>query len=103
MSRQPHEESSTGRPVPPDPAAVAEEAVRARKLQRSIDVSVALITHTPDLTVGGSIDIVVAARRIALDLFPEGGATFDMIYRPRLMRAIAERFDLEGDATPMVE
>ena len=79
---------------------VAEEALRARKLQRSIDVSLALITHSPDLTVGASIDIVIAARRIALDLFPDSGETFDMLYRPRLMRAIAERFGLDADAIP---
>jgi hypothetical protein len=81
---------------------VAEEAVRARKLQRSIDVSLALITHSPDLTVGASIDIVIAARRIALELFPESGDTFDMLYRPRLMRAIAERFGLDDAALPDV-
>jgi len=79
---------------------VAEEAVRARKLQRSVDVSLALITHSPDLTVGASIDIVIAARRIALELFPESGDTFDMLYRPRLMRAITERFGLDDDALP---
>ena len=84
----------------PDPSDVADEAVRARKLQRSIDVSLALITHSPELTVGGSIDIVVAVRRIALDLFPGSGDTFDMIYRPRLMRAIVERFGLDAELPP---
>ena len=67
---------------------------------RSIDVSLALITHSPELTVGGSIDIVVAVRRIALDLFPGSGDTFDMIYRPRLMRAIVERFGLDAELPP---
>lgn len=81
---------------------IAEEAVRARKLQRSIDVSLALITHSPDLTVGSSIDIVIAARRIALELFPDSGETFDMLYRPRLMRAITERFGLDEEALPDV-
>ena len=79
---------------------IAEEAVRARKLQRSIDVSLALITHSPDLTVGASIDIVIAARRIALELFPDSGGTFDMLYRPRLMRAITERFGLDANDLP---
>ena len=85
---------------PQETDPVAEEAIRARKLQRCIDVSLALITHSPDLTVGGSIDIVIAARRIALDLFPESGDTFDMLYRPRLMRAISERFGLDAELPP---
>jgi len=83
----------TSNPQELDP--IAEEAVRARKLQRSIDVSLALITHSPDLTIGASVDIVIAARRIALELFPDSGDTFDMLYRPRLMRAISERFGLD--------
>ena len=81
---------------------IAEEAVRARKLQRSIDVSLALITHSPELSVGGAIDIVIAARRIALELFPDSGETFDMLYRPRLVRAITERFGLDEASLPNV-
>jgi hypothetical protein len=80
---------------PPSPAEIAEEALRYRKLQRAIDISLALINQTQDLTPGGAVDIVLAARSIALDFFPDSGEKFDLIYRPRLMRAIQERFGID--------
>lgn len=74
----------------------AEEAVRARKLQRAVDVSLALIDQSAGLTIGETIDLVLGVRRIALELFPGSGETFDLLYRPRLMRAISERFGIES-------
>jgi hypothetical protein len=81
---------------PPTPAEIAEEALRYRKLQRAMDIALALINQTQDLTVGGAVDIVLAAQSIALDFFPDSGDKFDLIYRPRLLRAIQERFGLDS-------
>ncbi len=36
--------------------------------------------------------MVERVRRLCLALFPQGGNTFDLIYRPRLARSIRHRF-----------
>ena len=73
---------------------LAEESARYRRLQRAVDLALALIDQAPDLSLGHSIEIVVKAQEIALSLFPGSGQTFDMIYRPRLERAIRARFGI---------
>jgi len=79
----------------PSPEEIADEARRYHRLQRAMAVSLAMIYQMNGLTVGQSLDIALAARSIALDLFPGSGETFDLLYRPRLMRAIRERFGIE--------
>ena len=79
----------------PTPEEIAQEAARYRRVQRAVQVSLALIYQTEELSLGQSIEIVVAAKSIALDLFPGSGETFDLIYRPRLVRAISERFGIK--------
>lgn len=58
-------------------------------------MALALIQQTPELTIGDTIDMVLETRRIALELFPGSDETFNLLYRPRLMRAITERFGIE--------
>ena len=76
---------------------IAFEAVRYRRLQRAVDVSLALIQQIHDLTLGETIEIVLHTRGIATELFPGSEATFDLLYRPRLMRAIRERFGIDAE------
>lgn len=87
--------SGVPEPVAATPEEIAEEAIRYHRLQRAVQVSLALIQQSPDLALGESLEIVLAARSIALDLFPGSGGTFDLIYRPRFLRAISERFGIE--------
>jgi hypothetical protein len=42
-------------------------------------------------------------RQVACRLFPEKEETFDLIYRPRFLRIIEERFGLEDLPTPSPE
>jgi len=88
-------ESGDPEPVAATPEELAEEAMRYHRLQRAVQVSLALIQQSPDLSLGESLEIVLAARSIALDLFPGSGETFDLIYRPRFLRAISERFGID--------
>ena len=76
-------------------ADITEEAIRSRRLQRTVDLCIALIEQTSGLTVGEAIEIILEARGVALVLFPGSEQTFDLLYRPRLMRAIRERFGIE--------
>ena len=94
MTEQHHDERGTAGGAA-TPEEIAGEAALYRRLQRAVQVSLALIQQTQNLTIGQSLEIVLAVRSIALDLFPGSGETFDLIYRPRLMRAISERFGIE--------
>ena len=81
----------------PTPGQISEEAVRARHLQRAADLSLALIYQDRGLTLGEAIQIVIDLRDIATRLFPGSEPTFNLLYRPRLMRAIGERFGIDED------
>lgn len=86
--------STNGHRVP-SPEEIAQEDLRSRRLQRTMDLCLALIEQTRGLTVGESIEIILEARSVALTLFPGSEAMFDLLYKPRLMRAVRERFGIE--------
>ncbi len=76
--------------------AVREEALRARRAQLVADLTCALLAQTRDLTLGEALGMVANARRAVLALFPDKEDTFNLIYRPRFMRILVERFRLPG-------
>ena len=76
--------------------AVAVEDRKLRMLKAAVDTAYALILQA-DLTVDEALDIVNATKRRALALFPDKEQTFDLIYAPRLFRAVAERFARDSD------
>ncbi len=69
----------------PDGDALRDENRRVRAAQ--IIVSFAMLKlKTLRLTEGEADDMIEAARARVLEMFPEGGNAFDLIYRPRLER-----------------
>lgn len=74
-----------------DREALAVENRKVRMLKHSVDAAYALILQA-DITVDEALDIANATKRRALKLFPDKGETYDLIYAPRLFRAVAERF-----------
>jgi hypothetical protein len=84
---------------PPDGVMVAtdaeirEEAMKVRRLQLVMD----LVTSTlqqEDMPVEEASELVAATRRFALNLFPDKGHTFDLLYRPRLQRILSEKYKI---------
>ncbi len=56
-----------------------------------------LVTSTlqqEDMAIEQASEMVAATRQFALDLFPDKGQTFDLIYRPRLQRILAEKYKI---------
>ena len=80
----------------PDPALIREEASRARQAQRIADVTCALLAQSPGLRPGEALRLMAGARRAVLELFPGRGETFDLLYRPRFLRILSERFGISG-------
>jgi len=62
-----------------------------RRLRMMVDFAVAVLRHRP-LTRSEAEQLVEHVRTDALELFPDKGETFDLIYRPRFRRIIEERF-----------
>jgi len=79
------------------PAAVQEEAVRARRAQRAADLTCALLAQTGDLSLEEALGRVAGARREILALFPDKEPVFNLLYRSRFVRILAERFHLSED------
>ncbi|MEW5914459.1 MAG: hypothetical protein AB1814_18030 [Thermodesulfobacteriota bacterium] len=65
-----------------------------RALARSVDAALAAISagRCPDCAAAQRL--AGRVRRLALALFPDKAATYDLIYAPRLARAIRRRFPL---------
>ena len=68
-----------------------EENKKLRRLQWMVELTRQLLYQTPDLTVVDGLRYIDTVRRYAVFLFPGKGQTFDLIYRPRLMRVLWER------------
>lgn len=78
--------------------AYREENRRIRRLQRLIDLIGSLILQ-PATSYTEAVALVDLAKHHALELFPDKGETFEIIYRPRLNRLLNEKL-AGGDAFP---
>ena len=77
--------------------AIEEEAKRAGRAQRVADLTCALLAQTRDLSLGEALGMMAEARREILALFPDKEPFFNLIYRPRFLRIVVERFHLSED------
>jgi hypothetical protein len=75
----------------PEPEAIAEELQRARVLRMTVDLTANILIQQP-LSWTEALELVAATRRRALELFPEGEGTFDLVLKPRFERLLRERF-----------
>ena len=80
--------------MPADKEALLAEEMRLRRLRRIVDITAALLWQA-DLTLNEAQKLVAGAKRKALELFPEKGETFDLIYGSRFRRILAERYHLQ--------
>jgi hypothetical protein len=77
-----------------DQEALREEERRIRRLQRMVDLTAALLQQT-DLTLASAQKLVHFCREKAIELFPDKGETFDLIYGSKLRRILADRYRLQ--------
>jgi hypothetical protein len=78
----------------PDGKAVRAEELRLKRLRTLMDFTAALLWQA-DLTLAQAQKLVADAREKALELFPDKGETFDLIYGSRFRRILAERYRLQ--------
>ncbi len=69
-----------------------EEARKLRRLQWMFGMVLSAIYQDPNLSVEQAAELVANARNAALGMFPGKELAFDLLYRPRLQRAMRDRF-----------
>ena len=72
--------------------AAAAEKTRARLLAKAVDGALAAILGSGVMELEQAQALARRVRRLAERLFPDKMRAFDLIYQPRLERAIRERF-----------
>ena len=76
--------------------ALQDEERRLRMLRFVVDLNQAILSQEKDLTLRESFDILNKTRQAARNLFPGKDDVFELIYTPRFMRIIRERFLIIG-------
>jgi hypothetical protein len=76
--------------------ALQEEERRLRMLRLVVDLNLAILMQQTDLTFRESFDLLKNTRQAARNLFPGKDDVFELIYTPRFMRIIRERFVING-------
>jgi len=67
-----------------------------RMLRFVVDLNQAVLMQARDLTLREAFQIMREARQAALNLFPDKGTVYDLIYAPRFKRIIRDRFVIPG-------
>ena len=78
----------------PDKEALLAEELKLKRLRHLMDFTVALLSQA-DLTLDQAQKLVSDAKGKALELFPDKGETFDLIYGSRFRRILVERYRLQ--------
>lgn len=83
------------RPESPHAGSEAEETRNLRRLQWMIGMVLSAIYQQPNLTVAQAAEMVANAKQAALGMFPGKELAFDLLYKPRLQRAMKDRFRMQ--------
>ncbi len=75
---------------------ISEENRRIRRLRFLVDFWLQMIMQA-DLSREEAFQVVEHVKRAACCLFPGKEETFELIYRPRFLRTIAERYGLRDE------
>ncbi len=70
------------------------EDAKLQKLRGITNLTVALLSQT-DLSLVDAQKLIAQTRSKALELFPDKGDTFDLIYGSRFRRILTERYRLQ--------
>lgn len=72
-----------------------EERRKLRRLQVMMNMVMSVISQDQGLTVEEAAELVANTKRAALAMFPDKEFAYDILYKPRLQRLMAERFRLQ--------
>jgi hypothetical protein len=69
-----------------------EEQRKLRRLQLLLNMTLSVFRQDPNLTLAQANAMIANCKAAALAMFPDKESTFDLLYAPRLRRAVDERF-----------
>jgi len=72
-----------------------EERRKLRRLQIMMSMVMSVISQDAGMSVEEASELAANAKRAALALFPDKEFAYDILYKPRLQRIMAERFHLQ--------
>jgi hypothetical protein len=72
-----------------------DESRKLRRLQIMMNMVMSVIGQDADMTIEEASELAANAKRAALALFPDKEFAYDILYKPRLQRLIAERFRVQ--------
>ena len=82
-------------PQQPTQPAPDDESRRLRRLQIMMNMVMSVISQDADMSIEEASELAANAKRAALALFPDKEFAYDILYKPRLQRLMAERFRLQ--------
>ena len=91
------DESSRSRNM--DEMEIQQESRKVRFLRHLVDFSILEIQES-DLPYEKALELVEGVKRAVSGLFPGKEETFELIYRPRFMRVIREKYGIESNESP---
>ncbi len=77
------------------PEEIADESRKLRRLQLMMNLVMSVISQNDLMPVEEASELVASARRAALTLFPGKELAYDLIYRPRFQRLMAEKYRIQ--------
>jgi hypothetical protein len=87
--------STAVQPTTPDLQEAEDERRKLRRLQIMMSMVMSVISQDTDLSVEEASELAANAKRAALAMFPDKEFAYDILYKPRLQRLMAERFHLQ--------
>ncbi len=78
----------------PTQEEIKNEDKKIRHLRRMVDFTISLIAMDHEMTLQEASGHIAGLRDFALNLFPDKGEVFDLVYAPKLKRLIVEKFML---------
>jgi hypothetical protein len=72
-------------------AEIRAEGRKVRRLQIVVNLVTQVISQS-DMPIEEASALVASTREFALSLFPDKGATYDLIYQPRFRRLLSEKY-----------
>jgi hypothetical protein len=93
---QPERNELTGpQPTSVELQELEEERRKLRRLQIMMSMVMSVISQDADLSVEEASELAANAKRAALAMFPDKEFAYDILYKPRLQRLMAERYRLQ--------
>ena len=95
MGQPERKESLERQPTAGELQEQEEERRKLRKLQIMMSMVMSVISQDVDMSVEEASELAANAKRAALAMFPDKEFAYDILYKPRLQRLMAERFHLQ--------